>query len=1254
MDSDQQNWAFWLRTLCAVGIFLEISLSTVAMDSLDLRVSQHDARLSIHALLNQAQASLESNPRLSLELAKAAQNAAGSIVYLSGLAEALVAAAKAEQAQGQSKEAIESLSQARQLYVDLENQNAELEVLLELNRLHRIGGNMVLAGECLNRALDLSRQIGRREAEAEALNGLAVVSLTLGDVEQATAHLSESLEIWRSIGNFKGEISCLSNLGALHTQVGKYATAVELLSSAYALIQERMPDPELEANCLINIGNIYQDQGEYPAALIEYHRGLGIAHAAKLRSTELTALTNLAETHLLAGSPREALSLYTEVQLVARQHGFPSSEIDALEGIGRANIDLKRPEEALEAIRQALSMSRVTTDHRREILLLLDLSRTKNLLSDRNGALEAAREAIGLAQQTNAKKLLHDAEYSLSGLLEASGDLEGSFAHYKRAHDLEKELFNEESERKLQGLKARVGLERAQAEAEAYRERTLKAQRANETLEQKVLERTRELEDAQIETVTRLALAAEYRDDSTGQHTHRVGDLAALLAEALGLPEVQVNALRIAARLHDVGKIGVSDLILLKPDKLTADEFEHIKNHTVIGAQILSGGRSPILRLAEQIALSHHERWDGTGYPNGLVGEAIPLPGRIVAVADVYDALVSERPYKRAWTQQEALIELEVQSGKMFDPQIIQVIRVVFAKEPGVDVGKLEPLPEVKTTQAVNAVIDDSIQELDHILDQAWAVRNGETQRCILLSQEALSRAVAIAYRRGIGLGRRNLGFGHFVAAEYEQAIDAFSEGLEIGRELEDHALLRDCSNYLGAVYSSLGDYATAIEYVQATLDLSRLASDDEGIASALTNLGLLHHYLGHNEQAVGLHQESVRLSFELADQKRQSAALNNLGIALTKLERFDQAAEVLNQVLPLARVLDDAEAEGRALVNLSEVYGHLGRHQEALNASQQALILLRASAGPEGETQGLLAVGLAHFHLGALEASAQNLDIAVQLAEATHSKALAHQLHRQLAVVKKSLGQLDAAFSHYERHHVLERELSSDEAERKVRATTAQREAERARAESEIFRLRNIELARAVSSFTEVDKQKSELLRELHEKSIELERQVQEDALTGLFNRRYLETNLADEFVRCRLNRLPLCVAMIDVDHFKQVNDTYSHMVGDRVLVQIAKLLQNSSRGRDMVARYGGEEFVVAMPATTKTQALVACERMRQAVEDFDWSSFHPDLRLTISIGLADDRNMENHEKQLHLADARLYEAKRLGRNCLRWNDQS
>jgi putative two-component system response regulator len=195
----------------------------------------------------------------------------------------------------------------------------------------------------------------------------------------------------------------------------------------------------------------------------------------------------------------------------------------------------------------------------------------------------------------------------------------------------------------------------------------------NETLEAKVLERTRQLAEAQHEILDRLAIAAEYRDDDTGQHTKRVGKLAAIIASGLGQSENQIEVLRLAATLHDVGKIGVPDRVLMKPDKLTAEEFEIIKSHTNIGAEILGKSRFSILQMAREIAVSHHERWDGTGYPQGLKGEQIPLSGRLVAVADVFDALTHERPYKKAWPLEKAIAEIKAQSGRQFDPHLVNV-----------------------------------------------------------------------------------------------------------------------------------------------------------------------------------------------------------------------------------------------------------------------------------------------------------------------------------------------------------------------------------------------------------------------------------------------------------------------------------------------------------------------------------------------------------------------------------------------------
>jgi putative two-component system response regulator len=209
----------------------------------------------------------------------------------------------------------------------------------------------------------------------------------------------------------------------------------------------------------------------------------------------------------------------------------------------------------------------------------------------------------------------------------------------------------------------------------------LQLREQNQALNEKVRERTLSLEEAQIEILQRLAHAAEWRDDVTGRHTRRIGTMAARVGRTLGLSQDETELLLLAAPLHDVGKIGIPDSILLKPGKLTSNEFEVMKTHTTIGANMLSGGNSDLVKTAETIALTHHERWDGSGYPHGLTGNQIPVVGCIVSIVDVYDALTHHRPYKEAWPPEEAVEEIERQSGNQFDPEIVAAfLSVLYEK----------------------------------------------------------------------------------------------------------------------------------------------------------------------------------------------------------------------------------------------------------------------------------------------------------------------------------------------------------------------------------------------------------------------------------------------------------------------------------------------------------------------------------------------------------------------------------------------
>jgi putative two-component system response regulator len=192
----------------------------------------------------------------------------------------------------------------------------------------------------------------------------------------------------------------------------------------------------------------------------------------------------------------------------------------------------------------------------------------------------------------------------------------------------------------------------------------------NSELEQKVTERTKELEESRLEVLERLAVAVEFRDDDTGNHTKRVAQVSATLAEAIGLPATTVDLIRRAAPLHDIGKVGIPDSILLKAGPLTGEEFEIMKTHTVLGARMLSEGRSELVRISQRIARSHHEWWDGSGYPDRMSGQEIPLEARVVAVADFLDALTHDRPYRPAWGLADTLSEIARRAGSHFDPQV--------------------------------------------------------------------------------------------------------------------------------------------------------------------------------------------------------------------------------------------------------------------------------------------------------------------------------------------------------------------------------------------------------------------------------------------------------------------------------------------------------------------------------------------------------------------------------------------------------
>ncbi len=243
----------------------------------------------------------------------------------------------------------------------------------------------------------------------------------------------------------------------------------------------------------------------------------------------------------------------------------------------------------------------------------------------------------------------------------------------------------------VEELKARVNNMLKLKERDEFLSATL------DVMESNLFEKLKMLEQSQLEVIIRLGKAAEFRDDETGKHIERIADYVQIISEAIGIHKDLTLMMRYAAPMHDVGKIGIPDNILLKPGKLTDDEFKIIQLHTVIGGKILGGTTLPIMELATEIALSHHERWDGSGYPLKLAKSSIPQSGRIVAIVDVFDALTSHRVYKTAWSIEKAVDFIKEQREKMFDPQIVEVFidlldKIVAIKQNKSDSNNIKPI----------------------------------------------------------------------------------------------------------------------------------------------------------------------------------------------------------------------------------------------------------------------------------------------------------------------------------------------------------------------------------------------------------------------------------------------------------------------------------------------------------------------------------------------------------------------------------
>ena len=1117
------------------------------------------------------------------------------------------------------------------------------------------------------RYLSLAARLGDDAAQAEALSHLVTAEQRLGRYLQALGHLRRETEVRARLGDALGQVECLSNLGMLYVALGDHAEALSTLFQCQQLAAQYPEVPaEYRAACSVNIGHTYLALRQHDQALAHLLPGLDAAVAADDPATQLAALSDLGLVYKAMGQyPKATQTLKRGLALA--QAAYPQELTDLTDNLGQVYAEMNQLDTARELFERSLAQAQAEGDLQGRVNAQLSLGRLAFAEGQMQQADALLQEALAAALAHELRQSALEVYQALYRGYEAAGELAAAFPYLRAYQRLSRQLFNENSERRAQTLTARFEAESARVEAETYRQIGELSQAARLQAEETVRQRTAELEAAQIEIVTRLGMAAEYRDDQTGQHTRRVGELSAHLAQALGLDAASVDLIRWAARLHDIGKIGVPDQVLLKEGRYSPEEFVRMKTHVDIGVSVLGGSRSPLLNMAEEIARTHHERWDGQGYPAGLSGEHIPMSGRIVAVADVFDALTTVRLYKPAWSVEAALIEMQSQAGLQFDPQIVACLGELIAAErhalgdvlkPRVALGAEQETADFQ--QADAAQPGAAHTELAELIAHVWSLRHSHPGEAEVLACEALGRAEASGNERLLGLAHRNLGWFRFLSSAFEEALGHLVRGHDIGVALGDLELQADCANSMAGVYNSLADHNQAAEQLSVVLRIARQRQDRQREAHCLHNLGVVSMESRSLDEADQYLLQSLAIYREVGDVPGEIKAMGTYAQLIFDRGEYTRSVSLALSTAEQAQQHAQGLVQARAQFTAGKAYLRLCEYELAESLQQRALIYAVATGDKQAQGWSLYELGHVYNQRGDAAQAASSYHDALKLAQELSIKDLEMQVFRSLSDLSAAAGDAPSALDYYRKHHAVELDIFSQEASLRTRALMVQLEVERARAEAQIYKLRSIELASANEALNQVNAEKSELVRMLEEQSALLRRQLSQDGLTGLYNRKHIEGLLQREFGQHKQHQhgahqssagpAQVCIAMVDIDHFKHINDTFSHPVGDQVLRNVAELFGQICRPSDAVGRYGGEEFLFVFPHTTLEQGRRICERLQTAIRAYDWHQVHPGLQVRLSIGVSADVNVPNHERLISRADALLYQAKHTGRDKICW----
>jgi diguanylate cyclase (GGDEF)-like protein len=506
--------------------------------------------------------------------------------------------------------------------------------------------------------------------------------------------------------------------------------------------------------------------------------------------------------------------------------------------------------------------------------------------------------------------------------------------------------------------------------------------------------------------------------------------------------------------------------------------------------------------------------------------------------------------------------------------------------------------------------------------------------------QQGLGLMRGLGDRRGEAEALNLLGNLLSERQAFDDALACHQQCLALRRSLGDAPGESGSLHNIALVHRDLGQLPEALEHVYRGLELAESQQDAVATAYALNTLGGLLDELGEQPQARAMFERALGLVAQTTDRALESTLRLNMGRLLTQAGDLAPALEQLCSALDLAHGTGNTGDMALAMLALAWLHQADGQFALAAPLLADALVLARQRGDRSLVAQGLLAQACEALAGGAPQAALPLLQQALDEAVAARAQPLVALAHERLSQALEATGELQAALAHCRAFHAASQRLHSVPAQRRIRALVSQHavQSERQRSSS---------LADALAQARQAEQARARLLDELQAQAVLLQQLAREDGLTGVANRRCLDLQLPQELARARRFGHPLTVAMVDIDHFKSVNDLHSHAVGDAALCRVARLLREGCRASDLVGRYGGEEFLLVLVETAGAPAHSLCNQLRQQVAAHDWSALQPGLApVTVSIGLAALQPGDDLLSLLGRADRQLYRAKQNGRN--------